>query len=230
MTSSQKIPWLRIGTESVAIVASILLAFAIDAWWQNRAESRVEVQYLLALHDDLTASLDLLDEREESQQRQIGYLESLLRADASTVSSEDLQLWIRAGLFVLGTYEPQLSSLRDLETSGQSRIIQDPPLRRTLASVSQRLERFQTAQADFILSQQLLLDPFLVDHFDLASILRNEDAAFEMDYSIIGMNELRSRVAFKLNQRERVSRAQRDIRAAFVEALARIESRLEQLD
>ena len=45
------IPWLRIGAESVAIVAIIVLAFGIDAWYdgaieQSRAdnyERRIEI-------------------------------------------------------------------------------------------------------------------------------------------------------------------------------------------
>jgi hypothetical protein len=32
------VPWKHIAVEAAAIVASILLAFAIDAWWDARAE------------------------------------------------------------------------------------------------------------------------------------------------------------------------------------------------
>ena len=230
MISAQKIPWLRIGTESVAIVVSILLAFSIDAWWQNRSEIRVEVQYLLALHDDLNTSLVLLDESEVTVRRQMAYLESLLQINDGAAASEELRLWIRDGLYVIGTYEPQLSSLRDLESSGQSRIIQFGPLRRALASVSQKLERLQAVQADFVLSQQMLLDPYLVDSIDLANVLRSDAASFEMDSSIFETKEFRSRVAFKLQLRDLVSQIQREIREAFVEAISLIELRLEQLN
>ena len=33
---SKDIPWLRVGVEGVVIVGSILLAFALDAWWDDR--------------------------------------------------------------------------------------------------------------------------------------------------------------------------------------------------
>ena len=230
MTSAQKIPWLRIVTESVAIVVSILLAFAIDAWWQNRSEIKVEVQYLLALHDDLNTSLVLLDESEVTVRQQMAYLESLLLINESAATSEALRLWIQNGLYDIGTYEPQLSSLRDLESSGQSRIIQFGPLRRALASVSQKLERLQAVQADFVLSQQMLFDPYLVDNFDLVHVLRNGAASFAMDSSIFETKEFRSRVAFKLQLRDLVSQTQRETRAAFVDAISLIEVRLEQLN
>ena len=45
MTGPRIIPWKRIGVEAAAIVVSILLAFAIDAWWAERInQSRSEGQ------------------------------------------------------------------------------------------------------------------------------------------------------------------------------------------
>ena len=64
MNQPQEIPWKRILVEATAIVASILLAFAIDAWWQDRAERFVELQYLEAMREDLVHSLELLDDEE----------------------------------------------------------------------------------------------------------------------------------------------------------------------
>lgn len=36
MTETQSIAWRRLSIEATVIVASILLAFAIDAWWEER--------------------------------------------------------------------------------------------------------------------------------------------------------------------------------------------------
>jgi hypothetical protein len=38
MADSRIIPWTTIAVEAVAIVLSILLAFAIDAWWTEKGE------------------------------------------------------------------------------------------------------------------------------------------------------------------------------------------------
>jgi hypothetical protein len=40
MSNTQTIPWTRISVEAAAIVASILLAFSIDAWWSDREAQR----------------------------------------------------------------------------------------------------------------------------------------------------------------------------------------------
>ena len=37
---TKKIPWLRVWVEGVVIVVSILLAFGIQAWWDERQESQ----------------------------------------------------------------------------------------------------------------------------------------------------------------------------------------------
>jgi hypothetical protein len=51
MRNAQEIPWKRIIAEGTAIVISILLAFAIDAWW-------VEIQGQRGLRNDLVAVLE----------------------------------------------------------------------------------------------------------------------------------------------------------------------------
>ncbi len=49
MTESRIIPWKRIGVEATAIVASILLAFAIDAWWGETVEQSRSKDQLTSL-------------------------------------------------------------------------------------------------------------------------------------------------------------------------------------
>jgi len=227
MKESQEIPWKRLIVEATAIVASILIAFTIDAWWQNRTESIIEVQYLQALREDLLSSLELLDEDEAAQQRQVGYLNSLLSTNSDTPYSDELRRWIDDGLFNVGTYQPQISALRDLESSGQTQIIQNQDLRRALASVRQRMDSLEIAQSDFQLSQQMLIDPFLVDNFNLSHLMLDRAANTETDLSILGTSDFQSRVAFKISLRGEVSESQSEVREAFTEALELIETELQ---
>ena len=227
MKESQEIPWKRIVVEATAIVASILIAFAIDAWWQNRTERIIEVQYLQALQEDLLSSLEFLDEDEAVQQRQVGYLDSLLSTNSDTPYSDELRRWIDDGLFNVGTYQPQISALRDLESSGQTQIIRNPGIRRVLASVRQRMDSLEITQRDFQLSQQTLIDPFLVDNFNLSHLMLDRAANNETDLSILGTSDFQSRVAFKISLRGEVSESQSEVREAFEEALELIETELQ---
>ncbi|WP_439105826.1 hypothetical protein [Congregibacter sp.] len=70
MTDSQPLPWKRLFAEATAIVLSILLAFAIDAWWEDRADRRAEQLLLLRLKADFvdirSALLPIEDEHRET--------------------------------------------------------------------------------------------------------------------------------------------------------------------
>ena len=57
MTDTQEVPWKRISIEAVAIVGSILLAFAIDAWWETRREVDLAQSYIARLQADIEVDL-----------------------------------------------------------------------------------------------------------------------------------------------------------------------------
>ena len=227
MNKSQEIPWNRVFIEATAIVASILVAFTIDAWWQERTDRIVEVSYLQALQDDLRRSLEFLNEDEAVQQRQVEYLKSLLSTNSDTRYSDELRRWIDDGLFDVGTYQPQISALRDLESSGQTKIIRNPDIRRALASARQRIDSLESTQRDFQQSQQSLIDPFLVDNLNLSHLMLDRSANHETDLSVLGSSDFQSRVAFKISLRGIVSESQSAVRESFEQALELIETELE---
>ncbi len=65
MIRNEKIPWKRISVEAAAIVASILLAFSIDAWWDERQERARLVDTLVSLEGALSANLRAIVENIE---------------------------------------------------------------------------------------------------------------------------------------------------------------------
>ncbi len=82
MKEAQSIPWKRLGVEAVAIVASILLAFAIDAWWEAR-QARAEEQLVLsALKSEFRRNLSILE-------TELGYREAV-RASTFEILSASL--------------------------------------------------------------------------------------------------------------------------------------------
>ena len=63
------IPWPRLLAESAAIVGSILFAFAIDAWWQNRQETTSDLTHLAAVVNELGTHRVLLQEAITAHER-----------------------------------------------------------------------------------------------------------------------------------------------------------------
>lgn len=62
MINNQEIPWKRISVEAIAIVASILLAFGIDAWWDERLERSNEQVLLTRLSTEFSSNLNRIDQ------------------------------------------------------------------------------------------------------------------------------------------------------------------------
>jgi hypothetical protein len=62
MTQSSEIPWPRLAAEGVAIVASILLAFAIDAWWDDLKNQEHRQAIFTSLDSAFSENLRLLDD------------------------------------------------------------------------------------------------------------------------------------------------------------------------
>ena len=63
MADLQKIQWRRIAVESVAIVISILFAFAIDAWWEERQERVEETEILVGLEQEFRETQTLIEDK-----------------------------------------------------------------------------------------------------------------------------------------------------------------------
>jgi len=128
MTRNRFIPWLRICAESVAIVGSILLAFAIDAWWDERLERRLEAQQLERLHVELATNIERIDEFligariVSTGLAIISQIEGELSRDSqiTIVPATELRL-----LTIAPTFEADLSVFNGLVQSGRLDVIRD---------------------------------------------------------------------------------------------------------
>ena len=87
-----QIPWLRVFVEGVVIVGSILLALALDTWWDGVQEGGQEQAILVGLEvefsryrDVLQGSLELHKSAERSLARQLAWT----TAAPSTISEDD---------------------------------------------------------------------------------------------------------------------------------------------
>ena len=144
--------------------------------------------------------------------------------------------WIRVCLYFGAYYEPQLNALKDLEQSGKMDLLQNANLRRKLASLLQKFGHFEIFLSSYVRTQENLIDSYLVDHFDLVSILNinsetetveDQSSPLAFDPSIFNESDMRSRIALKLSLRRAMQRHQADLRAQFEELIDMIQSQLE---
>ena len=62
MPSAQNISWLRLSTEAAAIILSILVAFMIDAWWDDVQQRKHLETVLASLEAGFTENIVLIDQ------------------------------------------------------------------------------------------------------------------------------------------------------------------------
>jgi hypothetical protein len=190
--------------ELVIVVAGVLIALWANAAWQNHTDRNSERAHLVALRGDFQVSLRLLDSAMTSLERNSTALRHLLGGDAGRVEPDSAEAWADAGLWSLPKITLQLGSLRDLEASGDLRLIQDLELRRGLADIDRRWDNVQALYADFMISQQRLIDPHLVEDLDLAHVLSGERGmptqvgSDRTDWRVLETRPWQSRMAFKL--------------------------------
>ena len=84
-----RIPWPRVLAEGTVIVSSILLAFAIDAWWDGRTQEHNQSVLLRALLDDLLEKQELLTYRRQYNQAILEAAQALINSEANGGLGQD---------------------------------------------------------------------------------------------------------------------------------------------
>lgn len=132
MINSREIPWKRLAIESAAIVGSILLAFAIDAWWSERLERIAEREVLSRLYDEFASNRKRLDvwisddafmgRAKASSLSASEILDTAMKDGLETVSVLDVQI---ADLVRSATFEAETPVYESLVRSGRIEIIEN---------------------------------------------------------------------------------------------------------
>lgn len=81
---SEKVPWRRIVVEGLVVVVSILLAFAIDAAWDNRSAAKAERALLTSLRAEFDSNRSAIENSIQFHERDVAVASFLLRAQPNT--------------------------------------------------------------------------------------------------------------------------------------------------
>ena len=150
MTESRSIHWKRIAVEAAAIVISILLAFAIDAWWAEKKEREVEHRTLQALRSDLMASNEELDELLQGladARTNFARFQSATPAELTEVDPEAVRL-IVVSLVTPASFEPITATHDALSNDGRLGLISDLELLRHLSNWQRALDDIEANRID----------------------------------------------------------------------------------
>lgn len=174
MSNRVNLSWARILAEGSAIVVSILLAFGIQAWWEERQERAEEAELLSRLHAEFSTNLARIDER-------AWYPTVLLQGEELFSQIKEArrngQETIMASGFTLRwfayapTFEADTPILDGLISRGQLEIIEDRNVQIVLATWERELRDYSAfAERARRYADELLL-PALYSRGDVGDIL-----------------------------------------------------------
>lgn len=132
----RRIPWTRVFVEAFVIVASILIAFGIDAWWDARGEREEERRALHGLMGDFEAADRLLETSVlviDSAAAAAGAILDLVDPEGDPGLADSLAVLIPR-IIRRPVFLPPMGTLEALLGSGDLGLISNDTLRAALAS------------------------------------------------------------------------------------------------
>jgi len=143
MASTRQIPWPRVLAEGAVIVASILLAFGIDALWGERSlrlevegELRNVAEEIADNRERIAFSVDVLDRLAAAVPEMVDVMEA--SAGGSTIRIPDTLAWL--GQAIPPTPDLSFGALDALVSSGRLAFVGDPVLRAGLSRLRSRMD------------------------------------------------------------------------------------------
>jgi len=123
-------------TEGVVIVVSILLAFGIEAWWDERGDRAEERNILEALQEEFTANRAALQEAvriQEDARRRFGYLRGLTVEEVRSLPRDSVGVLV-ASLASPRTFDAVRGTVDALVGAGDLGLLRSQQLQRALTS------------------------------------------------------------------------------------------------
>ena len=203
----EKLSWRRILVEGLVIVVSILLAFGIDAWWEERGDRSAEREALVGLHAEFAGIRERL-EGDTLFRRELAAVEDLyervetLPVDGGTVSVPDPMLMRVVGTV---TFEGATPVLDGLINSGRLEIIRDRPVRVAISEWQHWLTQLDELEQESKAFTNMQLRPALVSSGDVAAAFESARSFGHFPINPDGVttlrvdNELRALLAGRLS-------------------------------
>jgi hypothetical protein len=200
---SSHIAWSRVLVEAAVIVSSILLAFAIDAWWDDAQLAEEVAQDLGNVAQELEVNLELLRFNLDVTERMVaggsGMLEAMERESPSeALSLPDTLVWL--GTSTGPSLNASLGALEALIASGRLAAVDDPFVRLKLAGLPSRFADILEVQNRVIAVSMTQIRPLSYDRVDNRLDLAVADGFWNEDLTVGRPLPHRGTVTFPNNQ------------------------------
>ena len=172
MTNANNIQWKRTAAEGVAIVLSILLAFWIDTWWEDRKETRLEAVYLLELQEDFEQNKSKLED--EIAGFEVIARSMLVLQEQSALESPSMsvaELNENFGQIInMSTFYPVNRAYTNMTGSGELNLIRGRPLKNALAEYYAAAQVTELVQKTHEMELVQIFQPYIIENLDFAAV------------------------------------------------------------
>jgi hypothetical protein len=168
-TSIQRINWRQALAEVTLIVAGVLIALAVDNWWEVKREREAEISYLEALKLDFLTNRESLESSIKVQQDIINNGDEILNSIKAGLSDESTGEFLSkvSNLYLFPTWVPDTGTYEDIINSGRLLYIENVQLRKELSgfrSTVASIQKFEILQTETFYERQA---PFLSENQDV---------------------------------------------------------------
>ena len=139
-TTQTRREWRGLFLEITVVVVGILIAFALDSWWDRRAQASQERTYLRALRSDFAENVERLGSAAARQEGiELAGRQLLALSRSRTPAGVDTVRILLGRVFNSGRFEPVMGAYEAIVNSGGLAQISDDSLRAALAAFASHL-------------------------------------------------------------------------------------------
>jgi len=196
-----RVNWYQAIAEVALIAVGVLIALAVDSWWEDRTMRAAELEYLHSLHADFEANrLELIQQvQEEEQLIALGkQFHKHISSGFSDVTPSELNELV-GKFYMFYSWTPITGTYDDMVGSGRLLYLQNATLRSKLSQYGHLLDsvdEYERAEfSDWYLEQS----PFLRQYLNVSSFgwIENyrPDFSFEPDLEALQSQEFHNLVS-----------------------------------
>lgn len=197
MSANQQLKWRSAVLDGFAVLVGILLAFAIDAWWDLRNQDEEARAYLEALETELIENRRIIEHDLESLRNWVAdsraFLEDVVSPDANP-SYEQVR-WMVWETGPEQTTPLLRAAVDDLKSSGGLQAIKSAEVRRAIAEYVRKLERDASELEDlrnnfreYVLQYHILHGSFTEFDWEEYAEVDASSVSFELDTGAFAAN------------------------------------------
>ncbi len=189
MSTKSGISFGRTTAEVVAIVGSILVAFAIDAWWEESLERELEAEQLQRLHAEFSKNLDMMDNPYYRGIRVEAIGDVLDLADSVFEGAPvefDVPVLLMRRVLTAATFEVESPVLDGLIRSGGLEIVEDRDVVTALASWDRGARNYLELAKRARRNSDSLLFPALAVRGNMARVLNRGMSMVDREIFLTG--------------------------------------------